>query len=300
MADADRIKVITDQLEATYQNLRSAAANISGLLSVNRATCDEVKAYNLWALATYNAQRGILATLRAQGEANVPELPQYPTLFAWQGQEGEDAINIDCSGQESSLSGALSAAMRAPTDKTVFLGLDKVKVVTTDQFAYNPESSPSFSALLQTQNARMGLGSPIVVLIVVAAIVVGVSIAISALMKYLDENALQEETTRRTQIQSDAFKVYTAARLQCYQTCTASGKSIDECVQTCQGLVDKPDIKIPCIGPQCADQKWGILQWVGFTVVVGLGGIVAFRLWERKRMYGSILPRLPHLLPEHV
>ncbi len=303
MADTDRIKLITDNLESTYQNLLRAYASISGLLAVGRATCDEVRAYNLWALATYNAQRGMLATLRAEGEQNIPDLPPNPSLFAWNGVDGNDAINIDCTGQASSLSGALSAALQPTGPQTQYLGLDKIRIVTTDQHAFDPEKSPSFANLLAVQDARatqqQGLGNPIVLLIVIAAIVVGVSVAISALMKYLDDSKLQEETTARTKLQSDAFQAYAAARLQCYQGCIAGGKTPDDCVATCQNLVDKPNIDISCVGPTCPSPSWGALQWIGFTVVLGVVSVVGYKIWERRRRGQPLfeLPDLPDLHP---
>lgn len=294
MADSDRVKLITDQLEATYQNLRLAASNLSGLLNVGRATCDEIKAYNLWALATYNAQRGMLDTLRAEGEQGVPDAPEYPTLFAWNGLTGEDAVNFDCTGQETSLSGAMAAALRGPTPQAIYLGLDKIKVVTTDQHVYSPEASPSFATLLAIQDARAnpqaGLGV-VWVLIAIAGIAISLTIAITALLNYLTKSNLEEETTKRTQAQSQAFAVYTAARLQCYSACMASGKSAADCVTTCQNIVDKPNFGPPPGTPG----QWGLLQYVGATVVIGGIALVGWKLYERKTMGEPIFPGfLPH------
>ena len=95
--DQATIASVTANLEETYQNLRAASTSIAGLLSLGRATCDEVVAYNVWALAVYNSQRGMLDALRGAGEQGVPALPTYPTLFAWNGVDGADALTIDCS-----------------------------------------------------------------------------------------------------------------------------------------------------------------------------------------------------------
>lgn len=290
MADSDRVKLITDQLEATYQNLRVAASNLSGLLNVGRATCDEIKAYNLWALATYNAQRGMLDTLRAEGEQGVPDAPEYPTLFAWNGLTGEDAVNFDCTGQESSLSGSMRRALSGPDAATIYLGLDKIKIVTTDQHVYSPEASPSFATLLAIQDARAnpqaGLGV-VWVLIAIAGIAISITVAIVALLNYLEKSNLQEETTKRTQAQSQAFAVFTAARLQCYSACKASGKSDADCVATCAKLVDAPKFDAP---PGTA--QWGLLQYVGATVVIGGIALVGWKLYERKQMGQPIFPGL--------
>jgi hypothetical protein len=300
MSDSEDVKLITDQLEATYQALRVAAANISGLLSMGVATCDEVKAYNLWALATYNAQRGMLATLAANGESGVPALPAYPTLFVWADQSGEDAVNVDCSGQDSSLSGSMSRALRGPTDQSVYLGLDKIKIVTTDQYAYNPENSPSFQTLLKAQTPGLGIG-PLAVLIIVAGIALTVSFAISALLEYLKASKLDEEVTKQTKQQADAFANYTGARVQCYQGCIGQGGTAADCVATCKKLVDKPDIKISCLPGQPNCNQWGLLQWIGVTVVIGIGGIITYKLWDRHRRGEPLIPdfHLPeaHMLP---
>jgi len=297
MADEDRIRTITANLETTYQNMRLAAANVSGLLSVGRATCDEVKAYNLWALATYNAQRGMLSTLRAAGDQGVPELPEAPTLFSWQGMDGSQALDFDCSGDISSenvdsLQGAMKKALRGPSSKAVYLSLEQVNIVTTDQHMYDPENSPSFKTLSDVaakQQAGLGI-APVLLIIVIAGIAIGVALGIKALMAYLTENSIQEETTERTRVQSDAFQRYTAARLSCYSSCTAQGKSTEECVSTCAKLVEKPDIKIDSAR---GIAEWGALQWVGLVAVVSFGSLIAYKLYRRRhegQYFPTILP----------
>lgn len=297
MSDADDVKTITDALEATYQNLRVAAANISGLLGLGTATCDEVKAYNLWALATYNAQRGMLQTLTANGEQNIPDAPAYPTLFAWNDQQGEDAVYIDCTGQASSLSGAMKRALKGPDATSVLVGLDKIRIVTQDQYVYNPEKSPSFAQILESQKqAGLGIGA-LLVFIIVAGVSLTVAYAVSALLDYLKASKLDQEVTKQTQAQAAAFANYTGARLQCYQACVNQGTSAQDCVATCTKIVDKPDIKIPCLGPNC-DTSWGALQWIGFTVVVGSIGMIAYKIYEHKKTGAPLFSKLDFNLPE--
>lgn len=298
--DSERLKVISDNLEATYQSLRTAAANISGLLQVGQATCDEVRAYNLWALAIYNTQRGMLTALRAGGEANVPELPPNPTLFTWKGQSGEDAINIDCSGEPSSLSGLMTRAMRGPGRRrglrgpkvVKYLSSDQISISTSDPFALNPSASPTFASLVQTQGGAQqmqGLGT-IGILIAIAGIIIAVSIAIAAIMHYLETSAVEESNTQQVKLQADAFANYTAARLQCFSSCTQSGGSTEDCVSKCAKLVDKPNIQLPG-----ATQDWGVLQWTGFTVLLGFGLWAGYRIIKRKHE-GKPLFELPDAL----
>jgi len=280
MADqAQRLKTITGNLEATYQALRRAASNIGGLLKVGRATCDEVKAYNLWAIAVYNTQRGMLATLRANGEQNVRELPDAPTMFGWKGVRGQDAVQINCAGQATSLSGAMKVALRGPNEGTTqYLSTNEIDVVTDDPFVFAPENSPSFAtlaALTQTREAGLGV---VGVIIVIAGALITVAVAVTAIMHYLEVSKVQEANTAQTKMQADAFATYTAARLACYASCTQQGKSTEQCVEVCKGLVDKPNIRIPGM-----TTKWGMLQWIGFTVVAGAASITALKIWQRKR-----------------
>lgn len=296
MADqAQRLKTISDNLEASYQSMRRAAGSIAGLLQVGRATCDEVRAYNLWAQALYNTQRGMLETLRANGETNVPALPPTPTMFAWKGVTGADAWKVDCAGQASSLSGLMGLALRGPSAQTAFLSTNEMSIQTSDPSFFTPESSPSFQTLLAVQHARAtgqvnGLGALPVILIAIAGIAIAVSVAIAAIMKYLETNEIQEANTKQVALQADAFANYTAARLSCYSDCTRSGKSTEQCVQICKDLVDKPNIKLPGqLG------TWGWLQWTGFTVVVGVGALIAYKVYQRKQQGRPIfeLPSLP-------
>ncbi len=290
--DADRLKLIADNIERLYQAMRRAAGNIAGLLQVGQATCEEVRAYNLWALATYNTQRGMLATLRANGETGVPELPPSPTLFGWKGVSGEAAWQIDCaSSGMNGLAGALSAAMKAtPTAKR--LSTNEIEIITQDQHALDPERSPSFATLLQVQAARNqpgvnGLGAFPLILIAIAGIAIAVSVAVAAIMHYLETSAVQESNSKQVALQADAFANYTAARLECLKTCTGQGGKTEQCVATCSKIVDKPKFTLPGQG-----KPWGWLQWTGFTVVAGFGTLVAWRIVRRK-IQGRPLFELP-------
>lgn len=289
----ERLKIIADNIERLYQAMRRAAGNIAGLLQLGQATCEEVRAYNLWAQATYNTQRGMLATMRAAGETGVPELPPSPTLFAWKGASGEAALQIDCGGSQG-LSGhaALRGAMRgAATSRK--LSTNEILIVTQDQYVYTPERSPSFSALLEVQAARakgaeaQQLGAFPVVLIVIAGIAIAVSVAVVAIMKYLETTEIQESNSKQVALQADAFATYTAARLECLKTCTGQGGKTDACVESCNKIVDKPEFKMPG-----AFKKWGLLQWAGFTVLAGVGAMIVFGAISR-RAQGRPIFELP-------
>lgn len=298
MADSDDVKTATDQLQATYENLRQCAANISGLLQAGEATCDEVQAYNLWALATYNAQVGLIQTIKAAGEGQgMPDAPDYPTLFAWLGQSGESAINIDCSGQASSLSGALGKALAGPTASSTKLSLKQIQIITTDQHLMNPENSPSFAQLIAAQNAaapkQAGLGIGFAIVILIAVLSISVTVSIVAILSYLKSSNLEKAATARTQAQSQAFATFTAARLQCLQACTGGGGSQADCTASCDQLIAAPTID----NPPGATGKWGFLQYLGLTVVLGGAAYVGWHLYERKMSGQPLFPGLQKLLP---
>lgn len=297
MADeATRLKAVSDELEATYQLLRKAAANISGLVQLGKATCAEIKTYNLFALAIYNVQRGMLDTLRASGQSDAPVLPTAPTLFAWKGIQGIDALQMNCEQGTQDLSGAsfpamLKKTLQGPTPTTPFLSTNEIDIVTQDQWAFSPDDAPSYKALLDLQAQREaesrqnGLGLSVGVIILIAGLVISVIAgAVIAIMHYLETSAVQEANVKQTRLQAEAYANYTAARLSCYAQCTQSGKSSEQCIQLCQSLVAEPKIKLPG-----QDSKWTFLQWTGFTVLVGGGAIVAWRLWQRHRAGKPIL-----------
>lgn len=280
---AERVKRITDQLELTFQALRGAAANISGLLQMGRATCEEVRAYNAWAIAIFEAQRGMLTTLRGAGQTDLPAQPSPPTLFPIRGRSGTEAVLIDCGGS-GTLAGLMSAAMN-PGKSTKLLSTNEIEISTSDPHVYNPSAAPSFQQLLALQSQRQaGLGvAPLVILIGAIVVAIVVSAALTALFKYLETNSIQEANTEIVRQQAQAFAKYTEARLSCLAQCTQSGRSIDDCTSTCDKLIDKPEFKLPGEG------KWGVLEWTGFTVLLGAGLWIGWKIYERKKAGRPIL-----------
>lgn len=290
MADQSaQVKKITDNIEATFQELRKVAKNISGLLAVGRATCDEIKAYNLYALAIYDVQRGSLASLRASGEAGVPDHPPYPTMFAWKGVSGENAWKIDCSkdsgpvnGPSDRLTSALSSAFASAAQPgTKFLSSKEIQIMTSDPFVFSPDKNMPSLEEITNQAHNAGLGFPVVLVVIVAGIVLAIgAVALAAFAKYLQEKNIQEQTTERTKLQVQAFNQYTATRMNCYDSCINKGGSIDSCIKTCKSLVDKPVLDVtPRSGID--DDAGGTLSKIGFIVVAGVGAIALLKLYQR-------------------
>jgi len=294
--EAQRLQTITNNIESTYQSMRKAAAQIAGLLQLGRATCEVVKAYNLWALATYNAQRGMLATMRSAGETGVPELPPAPTLFVWRGVQGAEAWKINCANEPQTLKGAMKKALKGPTAATAYLSTNEIEISTQDPYLMDPEASPSFKTLWavqaqQSPQAMAGLGiGPGVIIVIAAIAIVATAAIITAVMHYLEVNEIQEAQTEQTALQARAYANYTEAMLACYATCTKEGKPTETCVPMCNKLIAKPNFTFPG-----AATKWGTLQWIGFTVVAGVGTMIAWRVYTRHREGRPIfqLPEMP-------
>jgi hypothetical protein len=302
---ATRLKNITNALEASYQSMRLAAANIASLVTSGRATCAEVKAYNIGALALYHTQIGMLNTLRAEGkEEGLPQLPPQPTVFVWKGVTGANALSFDCSRVDESqgMAGALHAAMNDP--EPTYLPADKIEVSTQDLYAFDPMASPTFKTLFETQAlqqqqpaAQGELGLTVIAWIVIAGFSISVGVAlVNAIMKYLETSAIQEANTEQVRLQAAAFATYTAARLDCFKDCTTRGGSNADCTKTCGKLVTQPKITLP----GALNGKWGALQWVGFVTVSTFGVWLAYRLYLRKKETGRILPQVDFSLPEGV
>lgn len=287
---AARVKRITNELEATYEAMRKSSSHISGLLQGGFATCEEVRAYNAWSIAIFEAQKGMLASLRASGQSNLPAQPAPPTLFPIKGRTGLDAVLIDCGGSQN-LAGLMTAAMKPPTKKTVYLSTNQIAIHTQDPWVFRPGEAPSFAQLIANQAKRaqgtQGLGfAPIVIFIAAIVVTIAVVGALTALFKYLETNAIEESNTEQVRLQAQAFAKYTEARLACLQQCTAGGQSQESCVETCSKIVDKPEFDLPG-----QSKPWGALQWVGAIAVGTIAVYAGWRWYERK--YGKPLFELP-------
>lgn len=274
--DPSQVKTITDNLERTYQSLRKAVVALSALVQTGRATCDEVKSYNLWALAVYNAQRGMLTTLRAAGEPNVPSLPPAPTLFVWKGVAGANAWKIDCGAPVSGLADAMHRALAGPGPDPVYLGTDQIQIWTEDPQAFNPSAAPSLASLVPRDN---GLGlAPLVWLIIIAGATYAVTEAIGALAAWLTENSIQVETSQRMETSARAYEQYISARATCMASCLSSGGTQASCADQCEKLIPKPDLTVD---PARAAAAMGFWATVGLVTVAVVGGALAYSKYRR-------------------
>lgn len=293
MADTNeqalRIQTITKNLEAVRDSLKRASSHITGLIRVGRATCQEVKTYNIWALGLYNLQIGMLQKLRELGE-DVPSLPAQPTYFSWKGVQGQQAVMIDCGGGDQSLEGALADVFAGPGDNAVYLSSNEVEIVTQDPEGLDVAASmvPTWGDIQERQAIKQqGLG---LFWFVVAgvAIAIATAAAISAIMHYLEVSSTNETTSERNKLQAAAYESYLKARLECLQLCTGRGGSVESCTNQCKTIAP------PEIGDAPGTKsKWGFLEWAGAITLGTLAIWGGYRLYRRKIETGSFLPKLP-------
>lgn len=295
---AARIKSLTDALDAAYKSTRVAATKISGLLQFGKATCDEVRTYNLFALGIYDMQKSMLATLRAVGQTGLPNLPTQPTLFAWKGMSGFDALNFPCGSKTATLSGLLGQVLQGPGPDAQFVSSNDVEVSTQGINLYNPDAAPKLQAFVksleaeqamrQAQQGQAGLGAFFIPILIAAVVVSVAATGIYALAKYFTTAKVEEEDTKRYQQYAETYASFLATRLKCIEDCVARGTSQASCAAACERALPVPHDPAQAIRDRMP--KWSTLELVGLSTAVLVGGVVVYKLWQRKERTGSILP----------
>ncbi len=282
------VKATTNNIETGYQALRKASANIQTLLYAGQATCDDLKAYNLWALAIYGTQQTMLATLRATG-VSAPQSIAYPTLFTWKGVPGAQAWQINCNPSTNTLSGALAAAMAPVSPTSQFVDPKMITVIHAQP--ENQGALPSYGQLIQ-QNGALGIfGIDDLFIAGIVIAVIAASAAIVALASYFKEKDIQEETTKRNAIQLQAYQSYTEQRAACYTKCVAiAGNSAEGCTTQCARLVPAPQI-VTDAARGVATSGLGILGTIGLIALAAVGGVAAVHYYKT-RYGGNHEPRI--------
>src|SRR5262245_48543568 len=139
MTDAEAAAVLkrtTDNVEAMYGSLVQTSRSASVLLQNDKAYCNELRQYNLFAMSTYQWQLSMIQSFKALNIANVPAAPKFPTLFKIAGMSGQDSLNIQC--------GTLKGLGGLNEDGTV--KREAIEVVTSDTQLLNPNAPvPTFN-----------------------------------------------------------------------------------------------------------------------------------------------------------
>lgn len=282
-SNAATLKRLTDQLEAAYQQARALSNRMKQAISAGRATCQDIVAYNLLVSAIYNTQKGILTTIRAMG-GSAPALPITPTYFTIGGGVVGSSPSISCG---SGLSGALRGVLKeskAAAKRSEFLDPSMVQVI--------PERTPvplnvDVTLAQLTRNAT-GLGGELgaVWIFIIAAVAVTLaSGVIIAVMNYLRDTNVSENTLKQTETIAKAIDTSLVARIDCYNRCVAQGKTPNECSKACASLIPTPSF--PGGGGGGGPGEWGFWTWAFVGSGVILGGAWLYR---NKRRTGSWLP----------
>lgn len=275
---AQDIGVMMANVEAAHKETVAARTALSALLAVGRATCGDVRAYNLNTKAVYAYQASVAGIIRANG-GDAPVIPP-PLYIAWRGVAGDQAVDIDCN----------SAQMRglgAPAQDVVFLDSKTVEWrpgATTDDVAMINQVVAAGNAAI-AQQAGLGLAPLAVTAITIVLyglfVVVAGYIAIK-LVEAIRDVPSKRETTRQIAIQAVEHRKSLEQRAACYNDCTTRGRDPVECAKACDRLV-------PGFKPALPAGGLGIVGTIAGVAILGLTIYASWRFvagggMERMRM----------------
>lgn len=272
---------ITGNVENGYQAMVRSKTALSVLIAAGKATCQEVRAYNLYTTAIYNFQKATLATMRGAGQSDVPEKPPAPVYVMWKGVTGDKALNIDCAQAQ------MAGAIQAPTsDFYVNASMvefrvgsdtaDAVPIATISQLVAAAKQNTAAEA-----QAQPGLGAVPLVTIVIVGIIVALAAAVAVALTYLySDLKAREEETKQIAIQATQYEKTLAARATCFDSCISHSNSPDDCTKACAKTLPEFD---PSYRPQTS---WGLFATIGVVAVAAIGGVIAYRYWKRDHFDG--------------
>lgn len=281
------VKKALEILERSYQTLLKAGKQLSLQLSRGAAKCSEIREYNLLMMATYNAQRGWLEMIRAEG-VEAPETPPFPILFALMGQSGQSALIIDCAALPN------------------IVGPQEIKIVTTSRQAFRPGASPEFQRF--THGELGAIFIPILIAGVAIALTTGV--VIHTLSNNAAARKLSADHVKDVEIRANALLENSRRRGVCNRKCLRRRKdpSSTESIQVCAASCDKVHPRIPkdFFPDGTPKMGGGLLVTAGKIAIVAalaIGGAVIYKRYRRNRLGKSSRrfaefresPRLRHM-----
>jgi len=274
MTDAEAaaiLKSTTDNVEAMYNTLVQTSRSASILLQNDKAYCNELRQYNLYAMGTYQWQLSMIQSAKALGVQNVPAAPKFPTLFKIAGQSGQDSLNIQCS--------KLSGLGGLNDDGTV--KREAIEVVTSDAQLLNPNAPvPTFNVDPNQVFAKVpGLGIEPITVVVIVLVGVLITIGLAYAIKFVEAltgQGIEKERTQQAKLQIAAFNSTITARSDCFNKCLQTGQPASDCAKTCEAAFKADIPSIPG----------------GYTTmsVIGVAAVAigAFWLWgKRKKIAGA-------------
>lgn len=279
MTDAEAAAILkrtTDNVEAMYTKLVNASRGLSVLALNEKAYCNELRQYNLYAMACYQWQLSMIQSFKAMNVQGVPASPKFPTLFKIAGKSGTESLNIQCS--------TLQGLGGLNEDGTV--KKDAIEIVTTDQQLLDPNAQPPVfdvdpNQIFGKTTPGMGLEPVTVVTIVLVGVLILIGLTIvKSIVSSLVGQGVEEERTRQARMQIDAFNSTIAARSDCFNKCLQTGSPAADCAKTCEAAF-KADIP-------------GIPGGMGTLGMIGLGvvAVTGFWIWTRRKKIANAGRRL--------
>lgn len=254
-------------VETAYRQVNRAKTALSALMNAGRATCNDVKTYNLQVKAVYAYQASVASIIRANGGA-VPPIPP-PVYVAYKGIAGDQAINIDCS----------SAQMRGPDGvPAVFVRPDQVEWregATSSDTAVIQQLTAAAQAAVVQGNQTLG-AAPLLAaipIIIVGIVVVVAGYIVLKIVEALKDVPAKRETTRQIAIQAEQHSANLEKREKCYADCASRGGDPIACAKSCDRL-------IPSFSPTLPGGGWGVIGTIIGIGIIGLVGYAGYQAWQ--------------------
>jgi len=265
---AANVQGMMANVEQAFRQLTLAKTALSALLNAGRATCNDVKTYNLQVKAVYAYQASVASIIKASGGAAPPIPP--PVYVAYKGVAGDQAINIDCSQLQGVVRNNLGDAY-VPPDKVEW----REGALPSDTITVQQVTAAANAAVVQAQTQAQLAAAPLLALIpiiIVGIVVIVAGYIILKIVEALKDIPAKRETTRQIAIQAEQHRANLEQRQACYTDCTSKGKDPIECAKACDRLT--PGFK-PVL-PE-ATTIWGTVISVA---VLGLIGYAGYRAWQ--------------------
>lgn len=269
-AQAQGIQQIAAQVEAAHREIVKSRTALSILINAGRATCTDVKTYNLLAKSTYFYQKAMADTVRGAG--GQPPDVQPPLYVGWKGVSGDQFANIDCSTAQLAGNGFPDGL------GDYYLNPNKVEWRSGEAPSDRQMLTQAFAGVTLGPDPNAGnLGNPLLAA-AIPIILWGVVIAITGyvvlkIVEVLKDVPGKVEHTRQTAIAAERHRATLEARAKCLTDCAAQGKDPTACAKACAKVL--PDFS----PPKPYGGGMGIFGWVLGAALVGLAAWVGWRLF---------------------
>lgn len=264
------IQQIATNVEAAHREVTRSRTALSYLIQAGKATCTDIKNYNLIAKSTYFYQKSMSDTIRGAG-GQAPVIPD-PIYVTYKGVTGDQAANIDCS------SGQINGWQPD--------GLGDY-YVNPAQVEWRAGALPSDQqAIAQalagvTFNDRPGaqLGNPLLAIIPIILYGIVISIVGYIVLKIVEvfkDVPGKQAYTRQVAITAERHRATLEARAKCLADCGAQGKDAIACAKACAKVLPGYEAPSPYGG------RLGLLGTVlGGVLLVGIA-YLGYRAWTAR------------------